>query len=149
MTIRELLKLPPLKETYDIGVLKGFYYNHLEELEDDDLPLSDAYYDISKNNKVKISYIDVKQYDIRRSWSLAVVYFNLILVMVIQNAGREGDDYAKRFIIDENKESYKNMLKYINSLKKDSNDTINDSYSIDEDLGTQLTSFYNDSYSEF
>lgn len=149
MTIRELLKLPPLKETYDIRVLKGFYYNHLEEL-DDDLPLSDAYYDISKNISIKISYIDVKQYDIRRLWSLAVVYFNLIPVMVIQNAGREGDDYAKRFIIDENKESYKNMLKYINSLKKvDNSESINDSYSIDEDLGTQLTSFYNDSYSEF
>lgn len=149
MTIRELLKLPSLKETYDIGILKGFYYDHLKDL-DDDLPLTDAYYDISKNTKIKISYIDIKQYDIRRSWSLAVVYFNLIPVMVIQNAGREGDDYSRRFIIDENKESYKNMLKYINSLKKvDNIETINDSYSIDEDLGTKLTSFYNDSYSEF
>ena len=153
MTINELLKLPIIGETYDIGPLIGCYYNHIKEIKygDEELPSyvfqDPNCFNLEENDRVKVSFLANDQFDTRRIWVLAVVYYETDPVMVIQNAGREGDDYSKRFIIEEYKSSYLLMLDYINSLRMPpKNDDINkdDIYSIDKDLGDQLTSFYND-----
>lgn len=99
-----------------IGMLFGFYFNHIEEM---DNLVSD--YDSYKHNvdhsiftKIEVRIIKHFNFDYRRFWRLATVWFEGSPVMVIQNAGREGDDHRERFITDP--EAFKRMLSYISSL---------------------------------
>jgi len=58
--------------------------------------------------------------------------------MIIQNAGREGDDHRRRFVTD--KEKYKEMIKYIRTLLE-SEEEIEDYFDPNEDI-QGLDSFY-------
>src|SRR6185369_14813929 len=80
----------------DLSVLMGCYYKHLPELEQvwDRL-------DLEKNEKVQIKVYRYVDYDGRP-------------VMIIRNAGREGDDHHSRFITDGGR--YFEMLKYLSTL---------------------------------
>jgi hypothetical protein len=82
-----------------VEILKGCYYNHVPELEFDILPHEVA------NSRVQIRYYKEFDFDGRRYWRLASVWYETNdchwkPFMIIQNAGREGDDHHKRFVTD-------------------------------------------------
>ena len=115
MNARDLLKLP--RETIvDISILKGCYYCHVPEIAD--LWPSDWYgygccpdSAFSSTARVRIGFVKLQHTDARRFWALGVVLFDDKPVMIIQNAGREGDDHAKRFLLDPG--TYRDMLCYL------------------------------------
>jgi hypothetical protein len=113
--VEKLAKYAPSKE--DTRKLVGCYYNHIPEL--------DGLYD----DGLIIKTIAHFQLGGRRYWNLSMVYFGIIPIMMVQNAGREGDDHAHRFII--NVDSYKEIMEYYG---KGHDITINDDTSIIEDL---------------
>jgi hypothetical protein len=102
----ELYNMEPVKIEKEIGCLKGFHYNHLPEIDEELWGL--------KNDKIEIKYYKNHCFDGRRVWILASVWYEGKPVMIIQNAGREGDDHSKRFITD--KETYIEMVNYIKTL---------------------------------
>lgn len=108
MTPKDLYQRPPESITNEIMCLRGFYYNHIPEISEFQLPWEDP------NKRIAIHYYKNYSFDGRRYWALAGVYFDGVPVMIIQNAGREGDDHAKRFVT--NADSYQKMLVYLNSL---------------------------------
>jgi len=102
VTPRQLYALPPKRVSYEIGRLKGFRYNHVSpQLNDwDVLPFEDP------GRRVELRFYEDHDVDYRRNWVLAAVW----LVnsrdgidrpfMIVQNAGREGDDWSRRIITD-------------------------------------------------
>lgn len=107
-TPSSVYNLQPIKIKRCLGNLKGFYYDHLPEIKDDLWGLQD------KNKKVKIKYYADHCFDGRRTWTLASVWYEDKPVMIIQNAGREGDDHYKRFITS--KKLFREMVNYITSI---------------------------------
>ena len=96
----------------NLSILKGCYYDFVPEVDVDWIGGLD-------NQKIEIKTIKHFDFDYRRFWALNTVWFEESPVMVIQNAGREGDDHSERFITSET--LYKSMVDYLNSLinKKD------------------------------
>lgn len=126
-------------EDYTLGdahKLTGCYYNHIREARLDwGMPYDEEFPDI----QVRV----VKEFDFdgRRFWRLATVWFKDKPVMVIQNAGREGDDHEARFITDT--ESFNNMCRYIEMISnKGDEEVVEDVYSEDQEIGSKLTTFY-------
>lgn len=132
VTANEVYAMDHESKTNELGDLKGFYYDHLPEIEE-------SLWGVKDNCKVEIKTIKDFDFDGRRCWTLRTIWFESSPVMIIQNAGREGDDHRERFIT--NHELYKNMIKYIKSLinQEDfsSDCVINDSEDRDD-----LISFY-------
>jgi len=113
-----------------INELRGFYYNHIPEITDDLGWLNG-------NKQIYVKIINRRYIDDRRYWQVAGVWFDDIPVMIIQNAGREGDDHARRFITNE--DAYLDMVDYIRNLL---NPNICDKvYSVEEDI-KDLIEFY-------
>lgn len=122
MTPSELLnKGKVVSISSDFSLLIGAHYNHIPEL----IPnYSDRRYEsfwtmYDKNKYLKDYFIKIEFYanknlSPRYIWRLGVVKFKDKPVMIIQNAGREGDDYSKRFILTE--KIYQEMIDYMNSL---------------------------------
>ena len=133
MKPKDFYKLPPVKileGAEAISELRGYYYNHIPEIVDDLGWLTN-------NTRVSVKIAGYKDIDYRRYWQVAGVYFEDKPIMVIQNAGREGDDYARRFITD--KEGFFAMVDYIRKLM---NTEIEDRiYSPHEDI-EDLIKFY-------
>ena len=98
-TIDELLALAPEEVNCDLGVLVGSRSNHVPEAIDENVIML---WELEKlgNSAIEIKYYKNHFFDHRRFWRLASVWFENKPFMVIQNAGREGDDYSNRFIID-------------------------------------------------
>lgn len=122
MTPCELLNRCEVKDTTkDFSVLIAPGYNHIPELISN---VSDRRYDnfwdmynqiqYEKDDFIEIRYFANKWFDSRRCWQLGTVMFKGIPVMIFQNAGREGDDFSRRFIISETK--YLDMIEYMESL---------------------------------
>jgi len=140
MTPNELYNRVPQHSHYDLDMLIGFYYNHIPEIEE----VSDAN---EKEQRVLIKEYKYFDFDGRRYWRLASVWFddNDLAdlrhkpVMIIQNAGREGDDHDGRFITDE--KLYMEMITYLRSLVKDRPFQTSDVVDPDVDINN-LTSFY-------
>ncbi len=140
MTPNELYMRIPENSHYDLEYLIGFYYNHIPEIEE----ISDAN---EKEQRVLIKEYKNFDFDGRRIWRLASVWFddnNLAdfghkPVMIIQNAGREGDDRTGRFITDE--KLYMEMIIYLRSLVKEDRPITSDVVDPDVDINN-LTSFY-------
>lgn len=55
---------------------------------------------LKESAQVEIRLIKHHDFDERRFWRLATVWYKKKPVMVIQNAGREGDDFVRRYITD-------------------------------------------------
>jgi len=133
----------PENSHYDLDYLIGFYYNHIPEIDEID-GISDAN---EKEQRVLIKEYKNFDFDGRRIWRLASVWFddnNLANfghkpVMIIQNAGREGDDSTGRFITDE--QLYKEMIMHIRTLVKGRPYETSDVVDPDVDINN-LTSFY-------
>jgi hypothetical protein len=109
MTPNELYAREPEKTGKDLSILVGFYYNHLKEI--DCLPYYDIELDSEKNTRITIKYYKDFDFDGRRFWLLASVWFDDKPIMIIQNAGREGDDHHRRIITDAS--GYADMVKYV------------------------------------
>ena len=137
----EIYNLKPKTITKDIYCLNGFYYNHVPEID-----FSNIDYDLNK--KIEIKYYVDYCFDGRRTWKLASVWYDDKPVMIIQNAGREGDDHHERFITDKN--LYFDIIKYLQSLiiseeiEEELDDLIDEGIEIDN-----LTNFYGHCLNEF
>jgi hypothetical protein len=126
----QLTPIEILEGAEAIGELKGCYYNHIPEIVDDLGWLTE-------NTQVFVKSVGYKHIDDRRYWQIAGVWFNEKPIMIIQNAGREGDDHARRFITDE-----KGFLDMIDYIRKLINPAIQDKiYSIEDNI-EDLTEFY-------
>lgn len=80
--------------------------------------------------------------DVRRYWRLASVWVDGMPVMVIRNAGREGDDFADRIITDLKR--YELLLEIVGSLRSCKRE--DGTQSVDPDVNIKdLESFYGQS----
>ncbi len=92
-----------------LATLYGWGYNHVPEIDWDEAADEEL-----KNERVTVRIVKHHNYDWRRFWRLASVWLDDKPVMIIQNAGREGDDHHARFVTDS--EAYREMVEYIISL---------------------------------
>lgn len=138
MTAKQIYNLKPTKVTRDIEVLTSTSITHIPELEFE-------YIDESLNEKVEIKYYVDYCFDGRRTWTLASVWYINQPVMIIQNAGREGDDCVDRFITNE--KLYYKMVEYLKSLiqrKEEITDLLDEN-----EENPSLTNFYSHRLEEF
>ena len=141
MKASEMYSLEPESTSKCLGVLKGFYYDHLPEVEECLWGLQD------KNTKAEVKTLKDFDFDGRRCWSLRTVWFDSQPFMITQNAGREGDDHRQRFITDV--EIYKKFVDYVKSLTNSQEYYLEDLIEIDKDY-PNLTNFYgNDLFERF
>jgi hypothetical protein len=137
MTPRELyLKSleSPESISNDVSILMGCYYDHIKE----------SGIDLGTHETLNAEMVEIRMlkdfcYDGRRIWRLATVWFDKKPIMVIQNAGREGDDHAKRFITDVG--NFKKMVSYIRYIYDVNNPDEEDIFS-ENDEGLNLIEFY-------
>ena len=133
MTASELYAMQPQYDTMDVGLLCGFYYNHIPEVGDyvlDVLP--------EHNKLVVVRVLKEHHIDARRFWRLATVWYDGVPVMVVQNAGREGDDHHARFITDV--DQYTKMIGYLWSIK--SNNKFDTNELIDPEHDNSLLDYF-------
>jgi hypothetical protein len=104
MTPQQLYDMSPQEVSHDIEC----YFDHVKEIE---LSLDLRY---RKSPRIETRFVKHFNFDERRFWRLATVWFDGKPVIVIQNAGREGDDWSKRFITDA--DAYKGMLVHLAEL---------------------------------
>ena len=138
MTAKQIYSLKPIKVTTDVEVLTCTSITHIPELEFE-------YIDENLNEKVEIKYYVDYCFDGRRTWTLASVWYINKPVMIIQNAGREGDDCVSRFITNE--KLYYKMVEYLKSLiqrKEEITDLLDEN-----EENPSLTNFYSYSIEEF
>lgn len=139
----ELYARKPEEVTTDITCLAGCYYNHMPEIENFD---SVRWNIVQPDGKLKIHIYKYHSFDCRRFWQLAGVSFNDYMFMIIQNAGREGDDHSNRFITDMG--AYRQAVNYIWSLippnEKDYKeyDVHEDIKGLDEFYGNKLDGYF-------
>lgn len=145
MNAKDLYNMDVESSTKSLSPLTGSYYNFVPEINTDDTWLGGL-----ENDKVVIKTVKCFYYDHRRLWLLQTVWYDNKPVMIIQNAGREGDDHTERFITDIS--TYKNMIEYINSLivHNDNYTTSMNDYIDDHENIESLTNFYGQSlFGEF
>jgi len=111
MTPAELYARTPESITFELYCLMGCYYNFIPEIEESDFHWNG---ELKGNTRISIHIYKDFNFDGRRFWRLASVKFDDDFVMIIQNAGREGDDHTARFITNEN--AYVKMVEYIRTL---------------------------------
>ena len=95
-TPNELYKMEPERVTNDISYLVGCYYNHVKEVGEEWAEYETPFL----AERIEVRYLKDYDFDGRRVWKLATVWFDGEPVMITQNAGREGDDHSARFITD-------------------------------------------------
>lgn len=134
---REIYEMVPERVDTDLTWISGCYYNHIPEIE---------WYSVKSQDQDRVKFKTIKfhDYDGRRFWLLGTVWFDDKPVMIVQNAGREGDDHAERFITDFN--TYREMVGYIASLIEIE---VDEAQPVDIDTpNRKLTTFYNGSLGE-
>lgn len=116
---------------------QGTYFNHVPELNINPHDI-DGFVDV---DFVTVKVLKDFNFDSRRYWRICVVCLHDFPVMIIQNAGREGDDYYDRFIVDPDR--YKELVRLISSLIRVDiePENLQDVVSLDEDIPS-LTEFY-------
>lgn len=108
MTPQELYDRPAKYVTHVLDDLHGFSFDHVSEA-------NLAWWSMRTNEHVTVRTLEDHVLSCgRRIWRLATVWFDALPVMVIQNAGREGDGHIKRFITDEL--WFHEMVIYLRSL---------------------------------
>lgn len=109
----DIYALPFSKQTTCLGVLKGFYYDHLSEFSKK--YWRDSYFNYEEiNTRITIKTHVNHDFDGRRIWAIRSVWLDGLPVMIIQNAGREGDDHRERYITS--KKRFLEMLGYMETL---------------------------------
>ena len=145
MTPAELLARPVESVEMDLSILVGCYYNFVPEATQD---MNE--FVCPQDDRIDIRVFKHFDFDYRRFWRLAAVYLDNAPVMIIQNAGREGDDHAHRYLLDEAR--YRELVGIVASMPRKPNDhSVSEEdqkrtsiVKIDEDLGDKLTGFYGD-----
>jgi hypothetical protein len=145
VTPNELLARPVESVETDLSILVGCYYNFVPEATNDM-----AEFVRPEDDRVEIRVFKHFNFDYRRFWRLAAVYLDGEPVMITQNAGREGDDHAHRFVVDGDR--YRELVGIVASMPRKPNDHSVDErdrkrtsvVARDEELGDKLTEFYND-----
>lgn len=146
MTPNELYKRTPESIDNDINIFSGCYYNFLPEIEE----LENCWFDDKEicQNRIQINYYKDFDFDGRRFWRLCAIKFDDEFVMIIQNAGREGDDHTGRFIT--NKYRYYEMVHYVKRLmpagedvsEEDIVDANKDIKTLDKFYGNELDGYF-------
>jgi len=113
MTPRQLLERKPEK-TIKLGEdwfqpFSGFGYCFVPELEG-----QFSFGSPSPSDRIEFRIYKDYCFDGRRIWRLVSVYFDGKPAMILQNAGREGDDHRERFILDG--EAYYGMVAHLATL---------------------------------
>ncbi|MFC5412197.1 hypothetical protein ACFPMF_22925 [Larkinella bovis] len=111
MTPFDLYNRLPEREDNDLSVLVGYYFNHIPELS--------SFLELDKQitadcQQVIIKYYKDHYFDNRRIWRLASVWYDQFPVMIIQNAGLEGEEHHRRFITDLPR--YHQLIDYLKGL---------------------------------
>lgn len=132
MTANELYNIKPKSVTKELYNL----HKHIDEL--------DSFCNYEANERVEVKEIISYCFDGRRVWDLSTIWFDGNPVMVIQEAGREGEDHVADYVTD--KERYREMIQYLRSLEEEE-----DNYSFLEPNKDEpnLTSFYGHELSDF
>ena len=140
MTTANDLYSKPTDKYLPLSVLVGCYFNFIPETEIERWDLENM-----ASPRIEIRSLMDFDFDYRRIWRLSTVWFDTKPVMILQNAGREGDDHAQRFITDA--ELYVEMINYLISIKPRKIIDVEDEDVIDphEDMGSRLTTFYGNS----
>jgi len=86
----------------DLYALKGCYYDHLPEVEAQGFELAPVV-EGPMRGRFELRFYRRHNFDHRRVWSLYALFFDGAPVMVLQNAGREGDDHHRRIVTDPDK----------------------------------------------
>jgi len=135
----DLYNREPVRVDTDLSVFFGCYYNHMPECDLENRHTIDS----SKNSRIEIHYWKDFWYDSRRCWRLSGAYLDGEPFMIMQNAGREGDDYHARFIT--NADLYRQAVKYATGLLLPRiHDEIPDTVDPTSDIPS-LSTFYGDS----
>ena len=64
-----------------------------------------------ENDRVTVKILIHEQEDTRRYWRISAIWLDQQFVMIAQNAGREGDDVRKKFIVNE--QAYRDLCSYV------------------------------------
>ena len=104
MTPEQLLAREPESVTTDMRWLWGYAFSHVPEMNyRDDLPVQARRRRSSRPHLatgVSMRVYKFHAFDLRRVWRLASVHVDAKPVMIVRNAGREGDDYSDRYVFD-------------------------------------------------
>lgn len=138
MKISELLQRTPEKVSRDLSYLFGSTCFVPEALDHAGYVAVDLV-PPGESDRIEVRVFKEHNFDYRRIWRLAAVYLDGEPVMVIQNAGREGDDYARRFIVD--RERYYQLVQAIQMIPRSRKEEMEDLYSMEDDI-EKLTTFY-------
>lgn len=133
ITAKEVYQLPSQSETSELWSLKGYYYDFLPEIDDELYSVKPE-----DNKRLKIKVLKEFDFDGRRFWRLQTLWIDDKPVMIMQNAGREGDDHRERFIT--NKELYKEVVNYVRELIGDNSNVFDDF--VDENEPRNYLEFY-------
>lgn len=111
MSPEELFRLTPLRTTRELHEL-----HHTAVPELGIYSESDLYPDRLSRPNLLVQINTYAEYiqDHRRYWRTCGVLFDKNPMMILVNAGREGDDYYERYILDA--VLYKQMIIYVKSL---------------------------------
>lgn len=154
-TPQELYAQPTEFETNNLNVMfsdntarpeiNGCYYKHMPEVESYCSEM--VFPDDAICLKLKVhQFFD---FDGRRYWCLSSLWFLGAPFMIMQNAGREGDDHAKRYVTD--LRTYNRAHNYVNNaaIYADESEFDTDIVSPTESLGNNLTTFYGNTLGGF
>jgi len=133
MTPRQLLARTPIRTERGREVIwwiAGCYFNHLPEAGESWTYSLPPQFDLQNLEWRLFGQIYI---DHRRWHHLAAIYLDGLPVMIITNAGREGDDHSERFVLNQHK-----LWELVKLVSPKAEITIVD---LDHDLPT-MTNFY-------
>lgn len=104
-TAKELYQREPEKTTNGPCYFQSFYGGHIDEFRGEEL---------IETKRIEFKILKNHCFDGRRIWTLATVWFDNHPIMIIQNAGREGDDHIERYITD--KKRFNLMIDHLHEL---------------------------------
>lgn len=141
MTPRQILS-HPVQESFSnlhdvLGTLIGCYFNHIPEFGENIGWSAD---DGTTRVTIKLHYY--RQTDYRRFARVASVWLDDRVVMLIENAGREGDDHHARWLLD--LPAYRELVRYLRGLCAVNTEPEPTTYQLDELLPTNLPEIYGD-----
>jgi len=117
MTPAQIYAMPPVtrhRDRFSVEDLWGCYYNHVPEIEDQFVLDKAKLGAIKEITTVVHAYYSV---DHRRYWAIWSAWYEGKPYMLMQNAGREGDDYRQRYVTDA--ELYNKALSILRSCYRD------------------------------
>lgn len=136
MTPKMVYVLPPCRDPHDTHDLLYYVVKQLTSNSGYALAI-----DITMATRVTVRLHAVHEFDYRRTWQLFSLCLDKDPVMLVQIAGREGDDYYHQFIT--NVSQYHVMVAYLRSLSAEVLGDDEITSVLDAEMACEdLTSFY-------